>query len=88
MQAGRIGKPVDGFDHVKVTTTLKIYTHQFKMRDAAAASMMGNLVESALRVRNPEVTVNPVAKVVNPEVATIKRPTFTIIEGGLEEKYG
>ncbi|MBQ4244621.1 MAG: hypothetical protein II702_06880 [Clostridia bacterium] len=51
MQAGRIGKPVDGFDHVKVTTTLKIYTHQFKTRDAAAATMMGDLVESALRGR-------------------------------------
>lgn len=43
--------------------------------------MMGNLVESALRVQNPEVTVN------NPEVTVIKKPTFTIIEGGLEEKY-
>ena len=66
--SGRLG-------HANANTTLKIYTHQFKTRDAAAAAMMGNLVESALRVQNPEVTV-------------IKKPTFTIIEGGLEEKYG
>lgn len=72
--SGRLG-------HANANTTLKIYTHQFKTRDAAAA-MMGNLVESALRVQNPEVAVN------NPEVTVIKKPTFTIIEGGLEEKYG
>ena len=55
-----------------IATTLKIYTHQFKTRDASAAAMMGNFVESALGIQPPE----PI------------QPVFTVIKGGLEAKYG
>lgn len=57
---------------INATTTLKIYTHQFKTRDASAAAMMGNFVESALDIQPPE----PI------------QPVFTVIKGGLEAKYG
>ena len=63
--SGRLG-------HANATTTLKIYTHQFKTRDASAAAMMGNFVESALGIQPPE----PI------------QPVFTVIKGGLEAKYG
>lgn len=63
--AGRLG-------HANATTTLKIYTHQFKTKDASAAAMMGGLVESALGIQPPE----PI------------KPVFTVIAGGSDVKYG
>lgn len=49
--SGRLG-------HTNATTTLKIYTHQFKARDIAAASMMGNFVESALNSEKKVLRIN------------------------------
>ena len=45
-------------DATNATTTLKIYTHQFKARDIAAASMMGNFVESALNSTETVLKIN------------------------------
>lgn len=49
--SGRLG-------HTNATTTLKIYTHQFKARDIAAASMIGNFVESALNSEKKVLRIN------------------------------